>query len=458
MSTNFPKGMNRRSFLKGAAAAGAAAAGVGAISGCSSERGPNDVVLWGAGGDGRAYQQQIIEAFNKENPEINIIVSNVPGSGDGDATSVITAVRGGTAPDLWYMDRFSCAQYASLGLLESISPLLEKYEDPTFLDQFLPFAVNELRLNGQVYGLPNSTDTRVLFYNKKILRDAGIDTDALDPANGAPTVATIDAMSDKLIKKDDRGNYTRLGLIPYDAQGWGYGWALGNRASFFDNATCGIDLTAKPILDAYDYLYQWAREKDYTRVDAFKATYEPPNHTPAQTSFLQGNQGFQINTNSFAVGSVKKYKPDLELGFTHLPVFNEGDPTYTWSGGFSLVAPKGSSLSEPMWKFMKFYCGKVGQKTYITQSGGLPTKIELLSDPAFASQKFYIEQLKSSTSRPPFPVSQIWWEAMASAQQSIQVGSKNATEALAAAQARVGPQMDLYCPFTMPDGYGKTGY
>ena len=216
MSTNFGAGINRRSFLKGAAAVGVAAAGVGTVSGCSTERGPNDIVLWGVGGDSREYQAQIIEAFKKENPEINVIVNNVPGSGDGDATSVITAVRGGTAPDLWFMDRFSCAQYASLGLLESISPLIEKYEDPTFLDQFLPFAVNELRLNGQVYGLPNQTDTRVLYYNKEVLRDAGIDTDALDPANGAPTVAMIDEMSDKLIKTDERGNYTRLGLIPYE--------------------------------------------------------------------------------------------------------------------------------------------------------------------------------------------------------------------------------------------------
>jgi len=27
----------------------------------------------------------------------------------------------------------------------------------------------------------------------------------------------------------------------------------------------------------------------------------------------------------------------------------------------------------------------------------------------------------------------------------------------ARAQARVSPQMDLYCPFTLPKGFGRTG-
>lgn len=452
-------GLSRRSLLKGAAGLGALAAGGSLLSGCSGERrAPNELVLWGVGGDSRAYQAQILEKFSANHPDISVAVNNVPGTGDGDATAIITAVRGGTGPDLWYMDRFSCAQYAALGLLEPITGLIEQYEDADFLDQYLPFAVNELKLGNDIYGLPAHTDTRVLYYNKKLLRDAGIDPSEFDPSNGPPTVEQVEAANEKLIKIDGRGNYTSLGLIPWDNQGWGYTWSLANGASYFDDSKCGVDLTAQPILTAYEYLYDWTRRMDYKRVDAFKATYEPPNHPPAQTSFLGQHQGFVIGTNGYRT-SVQKYAPDLDLGYTPLPVFAAGDQPYTWSGGFSLVAPRGSSLSREMWELMKFYCGIEGQAIYVPQVGGLPTQVDLVRGERglFEDASFFIDQLQFSTSRPPFPVSQIWWEAMASAQENVKLGSRTALEALQVAQARVGPQMDLYCPFTMPQGYGRTG-
>lgn len=448
--------MQRRQLLTAAAAA-VSAVGLGTVAGCSRDRGENEILLWGVGGTSRDYQADVVKAFTDANPQVSIAVNNVPGTGDGDATKVITAVRGGTAPDLWWMDRFSCAQYAALGLLEPIDDLIAEYEEPGFMDQYLPFAANELRLNGQVYGLPTSTDTRVLYYNKRIVAEAGFDPDELDPSNGAPTVERVVEMSNAMIKLDGTGSYTQLGLIPWADQGWGYTWSLGNKATFFDDATCGIDLTASPILQAYEFLYDWTRENDYNKVDAFKATYQPPNAPPAQTSFLGQQQGFVINTNGYRTASVEKYAPQIDLGYTNLPVFADGNPLYTWSGGFALVMPKGGSRSRAAWEFMKFYAGVEGQKIYIPRTGGLPTHKELQRDAAFPGAEFFFDQLDYSTSRPPFPVSQIWWESMSNAQESVKLGSLSARDALQVAQDRVAPQMNLYCPFQMPEGFGRTG-
>jgi multiple sugar transport system substrate-binding protein len=446
--------MQRRTFLTGAAAA-SAIAGLGLLSGCSTTgTNPKNISLWGVPGEQRPTELDIVKAFGALKPDINVKVSTAPSNGTGDATSIITAVRGGTAPDLWFMDRFSCAQYASLGLLEPISDLIEKYEDSDFLDQWLPFATRELTLGGKLYGLPTETDSRVLYYNKTLLRENGIDLDELDPKNGPPTLTRIIEISNQLMKKDGRGNYTQLGLIPWDGEGWGYTWALGNQARFFDDANCSIDLTAKPILDAYSFLYDQARDMDFGKVDAFKATYEPPNHPPAQTSFYGQKQGFMISGPFFSQG-LDKYVPDLDYGYTYLPVFNEGDSPYTWSGGFSLVAPKGSAMTKEVWDFMKFYCGEPGQTIYTPVAKTLPTHLKLLerSEPGGANLQFFIDQLEFSTSRPPFPVSQIWWDSMKQAQDSVTLGSKTPIEALETAQARVAPQLELYCPFEMPRGY-----
>lgn len=451
--------ITRRGFL-GAVAATGVAAGLGeTLSGCTAATGaardPKTVRLWGVGGAQRAAQAKIIEEFTKLHPDIKVIVNTVPTRSDGDATSIITAVRGGTAPDLWYMDRFTGAQYASLGLLEPVTALIQQGEDADFLDQWLKFAVNELTYQGEIYGLPMGTGTRVLYYNKQIAKAAGIDLDELDPANGPITTARIDELNQAVNQRDARGNYTRIGLIPWDAQGWAYTWALANKAVFFDDASCSINMTAEPILKAYQYLYDQARKLDYPRVDAFKSTYEPPNHPPSQTAFLSGRQAFQINETTTAA-SIRKYAPKLDFGYTDLPVFEDGQPKYTWSGGFSLVAPKGSSLSPAVWEFMKFFCGKQGQSIFVPATGVVPTQHDVIGsdDPKIRQMSFFLNQLNYSTSRPPFPIGQIWWDAMSQAQDSVTLGSRTAQEALQQAQDRLGSQMKTYCPFKMPEGFG----
>ncbi|ACQ81245.1 extracellular solute-binding protein family 1 [Beutenbergia cavernae DSM 12333] len=448
--------IDRRTFLALTGAAGAGAL----ITGCAnrSGSGPNEVRLWGMGGVEAEAQQQIVDAFTAENPSVTVSQSLVPSTGTGDATAAITAVRGGTAPDLWLMDRFAVAQYASLGLLEPLDPLIAQHENDDFLDQWMPFALNELRYDGQIYGLPFDTDSRGVFYNRTTLADSGLDPDELDPSNGPVTLDRVLEMNGQIAQEDDRGNYTRLGLIPWDAEGWALTWMFGKGAVFFDDATCAVDVSSDEVVGVLDSFYTWAREMDYPRVDAFKATYQPPNAPPAQTSFFGGQQGMQIS-GPFTINSIATYVPDLDYGFTYLPLWNEGDDPYTWSGGFSLVAPRGSSLSPAVWEFIKFYCGAPGQRIAMTPLKKIPTHLDVLADPEGFDQNlsFFADQLEFSTSRPPLPIGSLFWDSLVQAQQSVLIGSADAQTAAERAQARVTPQMDLYCPFELPPGFGTTG-
>lgn len=455
--------INRRKFLASGASA-LALAGVGALAGCSPRSAPGNIRYWGISGDNAKNEQKILDAFAQTDAGRNVTItkSTVPSSGTGDATSVITAVRGGTAPDVWFMDRFSAVQYASLGLLEPIDGMIKKYGDDVddIKKRTLPFANDELTYNGKLYGLPTETDTRALYYNTEMVRGAGVDLDELDPANGPLSVQRVVEISDKLIKKDKRGNYTRLGLIPWDGEGWGYTWSLGKGATFFDDGNCSVNIVTDETIAAYEFLYERARTLDFPKVDAFKATYQPPNAPPAQTSFYSGRQGFMISGPFFQF-AMRKYVPDLKFGVTYLPIFEKGDDPYTWSGGFSLVCPKGSSMSADVWEFMKFYTSARAQSIYMPRAYTLPTSLEVLrnsQNPVFTKDlKIFIDLLPYSTSRPPFPVSQLWWDSMAQAQGNVTIGSRTPKAALEAGQARVAPQMQLYCPFKMPAGYGKIG-
>lgn len=448
--------INRRAFL---GAAGAAAL-TGTVAGCGRQSSsPEEVRIWGLwSGEEGEVERMIVEDFLEKFPDRTIRQSQMPESSTGDATYAITAVRGGTAPDLWIMGRDTIAQFASLGLVEPLSSLIEEHESADFLDQWAPFALDEVSYDGQVYGLPFDTDTRGLFYNKETFREAGLDPDELDPSNGPITVERMLDLNEELVEVDGAGNYTRFGLIPWDAEGWALTWMIGQDAQFFDNSTGEMRLTSPEVISVLEHFRDWAQEYSYPRIQAFKATYEPPNSPPAQTSFFGGQQAMQVGA-SVSIQNIRNYVPDLDFGVTYLPVWEEGDDPYTWSGGFSLVAPVGSSLSPAMWDFMTHYCGREGQQVAMNPLAKIPTQLEVFDsfEPESSEEAFMVDLLQHSISRPPFPVGSLFWDALVGAQESVLHGSATPEEAAEFAQARVAPQMEIHEGFRLPEAYGEPG-
>ncbi|MDN5726424.1 MAG: extracellular solute-binding protein [Propionibacteriales bacterium] len=202
--------MDRRRFL---GAAGTAALATAALSGCAS-RGPsgdNVIRYWGMGAADKDKDALVAAAF-KETPagrDIEVLIDQVPSSGVSDMSQIITAVRGGTAPDLWWMDRFTAVQNASVGLLEPIDSLIEQYEDVSpaeFKKQWIQFAIDEMTYEGQLYGLPTSTDARGLLYNEDLLREFKVDLDLFNPDQHVLTWDELRETARKISKIDGSGN------------------------------------------------------------------------------------------------------------------------------------------------------------------------------------------------------------------------------------------------------------
>lgn len=456
--------IDRRTLLRATALGGALTIAGGSITGCSSrpigaDR-PDDVIrLWGIYADAVDTQARIIEAFSREHPDVTIEVSNVPNSGAGDTAGVITAVRGRTAPDIYFMDRFNATQFASLGLIEPINELVERYEGISteeFVSQWLKFSTDEMYFDGKWYGLPLDTDSRVLCYNKAIAREVGIDEALLDPSNGPLSYNEMWEINDAVNVVDARGNYQRVTWIPWDDQGSLVLWAMGMGVEFFDDATCRVGLDSPSMLHAVEVYKSWVDRLNFPRMDAFKATYQPPNAPPSQTSFFSERQLFQVIV-PVSLVALKKYKPDLEFGLTHVPVPKKGDAPYTWAGGWSLAMPKGSSMSENVWKFLKFYAGYEGQRLLMPEISGVPTNVRAVEDRSAWDPdiSFFVDIMGVARSRPPLPAGTKLWDSMFSLQDSINHGSATPQEAVQKAQDYTDPTMQQFCPFSLPEGFGE---
>src|SRR6266576_6262186 len=128
-------------------------------------------------------EQNIVNNFNKQSKTTCVKMVAVPGS-ETDIAKLTTAVRGGTGPDIYELDRFTVAERAAAGVLTDLT----QYGAADLASNYLDFAWKEALFKGKPYALPDDTDARVLYYNKDML---GADASQLDIAKGAPTVATV---------------------------------------------------------------------------------------------------------------------------------------------------------------------------------------------------------------------------------------------------------------------------
>jgi multiple sugar transport system substrate-binding protein len=148
------------------------AAGCGG-SGSSSPGGPVNIVLWHGYTDveGKAMTAAA-KLFNATHPGVHITVQNY-GNSDYALQKVLTALRGGTYPDIVYLYGSWAANVARTPKAVDIGPLIKS--DPSINWQdFWPAERQAVSVDGKIVGVPALVDNLALVYNKKLFDQAGI--------------------------------------------------------------------------------------------------------------------------------------------------------------------------------------------------------------------------------------------------------------------------------------------
>ncbi len=390
----------------------------------------------------------MVDTWNKANPKIQVQFVQVPGS-ETDVAKLMTAVRGGTGPDVYFLDRFTVAQRAAAGVLTDITGLVNKL-DPSLSSKYLDYAWAETQFKKKTYALPFDTDSRVLYYNKDMIKAAGFNPAMFDPAKGPLTLAEVRRIAFRINKTDRTGAYTQVGFIPYDttfSQGWHYTWGFDFGGQFADLAAGKVTPTDPNIVRAFQFLHDWARDMGPQKVQTFISTYSPPNSPPQQNPFLIGKVAMMVN-GDWVLNWIRQYKPDLNYGVTYIPVPDAGDKPTTWAGGWSLVIPTGSKHVDQAFKFLSWMTGPDGQRAYTVGTLHLPTWKALLDDSSlFDPQHMFFKQILSfAHSRPPLPVGALYWDALTQAENEVTLDQQDPTAALQKAADQVNPQLQQYLP------------
>ncbi len=146
------------------------------------------------------------EQFNRENPDIRI-KPVYAGSYQDSVAKALTAQKGGTPPQLAVLlstDMFTLIDEDAIVPIDSVA---KTEEDKKWLGGFYDAFMQNSRTGGHVWGVPFQRSTIVMYYNKELFKEAG-----LDPERAPATWKELVEVAGKLTKKDASGNVTQWGI------------------------------------------------------------------------------------------------------------------------------------------------------------------------------------------------------------------------------------------------------
>jgi multiple sugar transport system substrate-binding protein len=127
--------------------------------------------------------------------------------GGFDAQQFLTAVASGNPPDIVYIDRQTLSTYAAGGTLMPLEQCIADQEID--MSQYRDVAVNQVTLDGQIYGIPEFFNNLMLFINTKALDDAGLTLDDVDTSDWESIRTLNDALT-----VGTGNDLTRIGFDP----------------------------------------------------------------------------------------------------------------------------------------------------------------------------------------------------------------------------------------------------
>lgn len=278
---------------------------------------------------------ETIEALTKDymaqNPDISIDAVYA-GSYQDTIAKVITAARGGNAPQLSVALSVDMFTLIDEDLIVPFDDFIKTDEDRAWLASFYPAFMENSQTGGKTYGIPFQRSTPVLYWNKEAFAAAG-----LDPNTPPATWEEMVEMGKKLVKKDENGNVTQWGVrIP--TSGFPY-WlfqglstqndvilanAEGNKTNFHD----------PKVVEALEYLVSLSTEHGVMEPGIVEWGATPKAFFEGQTAMMWTTTGNLTN--------VRKNAP-FDFGVGMLPANKRrGAPT----GGGNFYLFKGTSQEQ----------------------------------------------------------------------------------------------------------------
>lgn len=373
--------------------------------------------------------QKMVDQFNATHPNIHVNMLAVP-SKTADQ-KFLTAVASGSPPDVFTEWSPTIGEFAAKHAIMNLSAM-ETGKYAGLKQWFYPAVTKFGTYQGNLYAMPWTVNTYDLYYNKTIMKKAG-----LDP-NKPPT--TLDELwndQSKEWKMGSGGVVQQMGFYPgtnFEQLMPAFGLSS---SDLFSNGQYNM-LNSKSVQDM-TWLAKF-KKYPYSQVSAFQSGLNSAGGGSVD-AFDLGKAGFWIS-GMWEMGQIKLDNPSLSYGVVPIPATSSGFKNATWINGNYNVIPKGAKHPKEAFEFISWLAGynnaAWAAKAYPT-GGWVPNSPEITKQPAYQQwlskspyRKRFVDVLKNpdDTVSPVTPASMLYETKLTNAENYVLQGKKTPTQAL----------------------------
>ena len=300
-------------------------------------------------GDSMIWDQWRIGEFEKMYPNVTVDVQFVPDSAGMRNGKLMAAIAGNTAPDVVCADDYITSfGFAAQGAFESWDP----YMDVTGLDlsEFMPGFSNLMQYKGTTYLLPQDSNVIYLFLNTDMFAEIGLDATVDYPKN----IEELDELAEKLTVKDENGNVTRYGFIPWlDSGNDALLWPFMFGGEIYDAETNQLILDDPAIIGSLNWQNTYALEYGAERMRSFTPEGGGGGLFSPDHPFFTSNVAMVVVGN-WATNALRIYAPDINYTVCPIPVPPGGRFESTPLGSNVFAIPIGAKRPDLAAAFFAF--------------------------------------------------------------------------------------------------------
>ncbi len=361
--------------------------------------------------------ENTLAAFRTSQPDVDFDFEPIPGN-YSEKLQLMLGTR--TAPDLFFMKGYLAPSYMSFGILEPLDERIRNTNDVDLQD-FYPNLLQSFQRDGKQFGLPKDFAPYVLFYNKELLQEAGLDS--------IPTTwEELEEYARRLtIDKDGDGKTDQYGLVIEPVTEMLMPFVFQNQGNF-QNPDGSLGITDEAFIEALEF-YHGLYEKGYATIP-----------TDVGQGWNGDAFGREIAAMCFSGGwlipFLKGNYTDLDWKVAEMPAGKQ-KATVAFTTAFAM--PKDSKYKQDAWQLMNYLTGKEGMEIWTSGGIAMPSRKSVAIKNGFYDDPVYGVFMNSAEFARTFQVefSERGFEEMVVAMQAVFFTGKDPREAMEDIKTRI---------------------
>lgn len=360
--------------------------------------------------------ESLVSEFEKQNPNIKVTLTDLTWS-DGHE-KIVVSFSSKTAPDVLELGSDWVPEFSSEGVLLDVTEEAEKIKEDYLMWEPVTYKT-------RIFGFPWILDTRVLFYNKELMKKVG-----LNPEKPPQTW-------DELLEYSKKINSLKPKAYGFGANSFErhrlykkflpFFWSNGGK--ILNNSWTESQINSKEGVEALEYY------KKLTQAGIMDTQRN------LDEIFKKNQIGFLIS-GGWLLQDIKENHPELDFGVTLMPKPKKDKGiSASFAGGEYLVISKDSKHKKEALEFIKFMIKKDNCLELCKNIGSAsPSAKDASLDPYYKDNKYlsvFQNQLRYAISPPPHPQWVYIEEIIEKAVENVMYDKKTPQQALDEAKEKM---------------------